>query len=198
MELENGKVFHEPYERAFYLGPERQSKRYNHQIPDDKGKYHNIGVSLMKEYEGTDLVFFKDMGYAIYNHFDEFLQGEFQAFQHTFLMRNPNKPIPSLYAASVNKQLTGWDNFDPDECGFKQLFQLYQFLVANIDENPVVVDAGDLLEDPEGIMRAYCEGIGVKFYKKMLEWEPQHFPRAHAYQGWHNNVLNSSGFRHLR
>ena len=194
MELENSKVFHEPFEQAFYLGPERQSERYKHQSPDDKRTYHNIGHSLIKEYEGVDLVFSKDMGYAVYNHFDEFLQGGFQAFKHTFLIRNPSKSIPSLYAASINKQLTGWDYFDPEEGGFKQLLELYWFIVANIDENPIVVDADDLLEDPEGIMRAYCEGIGVKFDKKMLEWEPRHLPRVHAYRGWHTNVLNSSGF----
>jgi len=195
MELENSKIFHEPYSWAYYFGPERQSERYKHQSPDEKQTYQTVGKSLVKEYDGIDLVFSKDMAYAIYKHFDEFLKDGVRNFQHTFLIRNPKKAIPSLHAASVNKQLTGWEYFDPKEGGFKQMFELYRFIVANKDSNPVIVDADDLLEDPEGIMRAYCEGIGAKFDKKMLEWEPGPVPDWDVWAGWHENALKSSGFR---
>ena len=195
MELENSKIFHEPYSWAYYFGPERQSDRYKQQGPDEKKKYQTIGKSLLKEHDGIDLVFSKDMAYAIDNHFEEFLEDGIRSFQHTFLIRNPKKAIPSLYAASVNKQLTGWEYFDPKESGFKQMFELYRFIVTTKDTNPVIVDADDLLEDPEGIMRAYCEGIGVRFDKKILEWEPGPVPDWDVWAGWHENALKSSGFR---
>ena len=191
-ELENTKVFHELYTDAYYFGPERQSDRCKQQTPDEKMTYQTVGKILLKKYDGIDLVFLKDMAYAIDNHFEEFLDGDIRSFQHTFLIRNPKKAIPSLYSASVNKQLTGWEYFDPKEGGFKEMFELYRFIAANKDSNPIIVDADDLLEDPEGTMRAYCEGIGVRFDKKMLEWEPGPVPDWEMCVGWHENVLKSS------
>jgi len=196
MEIKNSKVFHHPFEQAYYFGPERQSGRYSHYSPDEKKTYQTIGKSLVKEYDGVELLFCKELAIFVKNHFGELLKGGFQDFQHTFLIRNPKKAVPSLYAASINKQLTGWDYFKPEDAGFKELLDMYRFIVANKEENPVVVDAGDLLEDPEGIMRAYCEGIGVTFDIEMLHWEPRHLPIVHAPEnrGWHTNVINSTGF----
>ena len=195
MELDNSKVFHEPYLQPFYYGPERQSERFKHVSVDEKKTYNATGKPLLNEYDGIDLVFSKDMAYFVYNHFDELLRDGLRNFQHTFLIRNPSKTIQSLYAASMNTQLTGWDYFDPEEdAGFKELLELYSFIVANKDDNPVVVDADDLLEDPEGIMRAYCEGTSVKFNRRMLEWEAQHVPEWKTCGGWHVNAISSSGF----
>ena len=195
MELENSKIFHEPYSWAYYFGPQRQSIRYENQTPDEVHNYKAIGKNLLKEYDGIDLVFSKDMAYAVDNHFNELLGDGMSSFQHTFLIRDPKKAIPSLHAASVNKQLTGWDYFDPEESGYRQMYELYTFVVKHIDKCPVIVDADDLLEDPEGIMQAYCEGIGARFEKKILEWEPGPVPDWDVWAGWHENALKSSGFR---
>ena len=195
MELENCKTFHEPYLQSFYFGPERQSERYKHLNPDAKKTYDAIGKMLKKEYDGIELVFSKDMAYYMHNHFEELIHGGLQQFQHTFLIRNPAKSIRSFYVGSISKVQSGWDHFDPDECGFKELFELYKFIVAKKDKNPIVVEADDLLEDPEGIMRAYCEGIGVTFDRNMLEWKNRCIPEWNVCGGWHDNVRNSSGFR---
>ena len=44
-------------------------------------------------------------------------------------------------------------------------------------------------------MQAYCERIGASFEKKMLEWEPRPVPDWDKFEGWHENVLKSSGFQ---
>jgi len=195
MELENCKTFHEPYLQSFYFGAERQSERYKHFDPDEKKTYDAIGEMLEKEYDGIELVFSKDMAYYMCNHFQELIHGRLRQFQHTFLIRSPAKSIRSFYLGSINKVQPGWDYFDPDEGGFKELLELYRFIAAKKDKNPIVVDADDLLEDPEGIMRAYCEGIGVTFDRKMLEWKNRCIPEWNVCGSWHDNVRNSSGFR---
>ena len=53
----------------------------------------------------------------------------------------------------MNKALTGWESFDPHESGFKQMYELYTYLEEKIDHEIVVVDAADLLMDPEGTMK---------------------------------------------
>ena len=194
MELENSKIFHEPYSNAFYFGPERQSRRYLNQAPDSKSTYCAIGKMIQKEYDGIDIVFSKDMAYCVDGHFTEFLSEDFGDFKHTFLIRSPRKAIPSLYKASMNKSLTGWDHFDPVEAGFRQMYELYKFITSELDQTPIVIDADDLLDNPEDVMRAYCEGLGLKFDPAILKWEPGPVPDWDVWAGWHENALKSSGF----
>ena len=153
MEVENSKIFHEPYSKPYHFGPERQSPRYLSDPVDSSSSYSHIKALLTKEYDGKDFLFSKDMAYAIENHFEILLDKDLKDFQHTFLLRNPRKTVPSLYKASVNKSLTGWESFDPHEAGFSQLQDLYDFVKENLDENPVIVDADDLLRDPEPTVR---------------------------------------------
>ena len=115
---------------------------------DLKASYSEIERMLSKEY-GVEVLFSKDMAYAVENNFEKLSCKSLSKFQHTFLIRNPRKSIPSLYKASTNKQLTGWDYFDPVEAGFRQLYELYHYVQKMFNVNPVVIDADDLLEDPK-------------------------------------------------
>ena len=152
MEVKDSKVFHEPYAGSYHFGPERQSPRYTHLPVDPSVSYNEIEKLLTKEYD-VDVVFSKDMAYAVEENFDRIATKELKEFQHTFLIRNPRQAIPSLYKASINKQLTGWDYFDPNEAGFKQMYDLYNFLNARLERNLIVIDAGDLLVNPEETMK---------------------------------------------
>lgn len=150
MEIKDSKIFHEPYSKPYHFGPERQSPRYLSDDVDHESTYENVHSLLTKDYDGVELIFSKDMAYAIDNHFDLLLDKKLHEFQHTFLVRDPRRTVLSLYKASMNTQLTGWDYFDAEEAGFTQLKDLYEFVRKHFDENPVVVDADDLQQDPEG------------------------------------------------
>ena len=194
MNLKNSKIFHEPYSLPFYFGPERQSKRYNLEAINAKATYRSVSKLLQKEYDGVDLVFVKDMAYYIDKKFDIFLEDGFKNFKHTFLIRSPKKAVVSLYKASVNAKLTGWDYFDPVEAGFKQMFEFFQFVRSHLDPSPVVVDADDLLDNPEGIMQSYCEALGLEYQENMTKWTPGPVPDWDTWAGWHEDALKSSGF----
>ena len=43
-----------------------------------------------------------------------------------------------------------WDYFDPDEVGFKELYQLFSLATNQLGQTPVVIDADDLLKQPGG------------------------------------------------
>ena len=107
---------------------------------------------MSKEYNGVEILFSKDMAYAVENNFEKLSCKSLREFQHTFLIRNPRKTIPSLYKGSINKQLTGWDYFDHEETGFRQLYELYHYVQKTFNVNPVVIDADDLLENPKETM----------------------------------------------
>ena len=195
MTLKNSKVFHEPFSSAYYFGPERQSRRYAPQLNSPEATYGKISKMLQKEYDGKDLVFSKDMAYCVENKFDIFREEGFETFQHTFLIRNPVKAVRSLYKASTNPKLTGWGHFDPTEAGFRQMLELYEFVKQHNRNEPVVVDADDLLESPNETMQSYCQAVGLEYEEHMTSWEPGPVPEWDTWTGWHDDALKSSGFK---
>ena len=171
MEIPNSKVFHEPYANPYYYGPERQSPRYLSQDIDTSASYGDTNLLLTKQCDqNLNLIFCKDMAYAIENHFEMLVNDNgLREYQHTFLMRDPRKTIPSLYKASTNKQQPGWEKFYPYEAGFKQLQELFDFVKANLDASPVVIDANDILADPEATIKGKnCNFSNMEIYMDFL------------------------------
>ncbi|KAL8794186.1 MAG: hypothetical protein Q9195_003254 [Heterodermia aff. obscurata] len=63
-----------------------------------------------------------------------------------------------------------------------------------------VVDADDLLDDPSGIIEAYCKSVGLEYDSKMLDWstEEDHRQAKDAFKKWkgfHDDAINSSGLK---
>lgn len=63
-----------------------------------------------------------------------------------------------------------------------------------------VIDADDLLDNPEGVLRKYCASIGIDFSPSMLCWDDdQH--HAHAkeafekWDGWHDDAIHSKDLK---
>ena len=150
---------------------------------------------LQNEYDGSDFLFSKDMAYHVENKMHIFTEEGFKNFQHSFLIRHPLKAVYSLYKASTNPTLTGWNYFDPAEAGFRQMLELYEFVERNIHRNPVVVDADDLLDYPNEILQSYCEAVGLEYEENMTSWEPGPVPEWDTWAGWHEDALKSSGFK---
>lgn len=107
MTLKNSKIFHEPYSKAYYFGPEKQSPRYASQETNQQATYRSISKMLQKEYDGRDFLFSKEMAYCVENKMHIFTEEGFKNFQHSFLIRHPLKAVYSLYKASTNPKLTG-------------------------------------------------------------------------------------------
>ncbi len=111
--------------------------------------------------------------------------------KHAFLIRNPQEMLPSL--ARVTPDPTVQDT------GLPQQLELYRFLLARTGETPPVMDSRDVLENPEGMLRALCGALKVPFLESMLSWPPG--PRASDgvwARYWYHRVESSSGFRPYR
>jgi hypothetical protein len=63
-----------------------------------------------------------------------------------------------------------------------------------------VIDADDLLDDPEGILRAYCKSVGLEFTTDMLNWDNEE-DQARAqnafekWKGFHDDALGSKDLK---
>lgn len=103
-------------------------------------------------------------------------------FQHTFLIRTPEKGVPSYYKCCVDGA-AGFEYFDPAEAGYKELAILYAYLTNPESEynrsssSPAdtikypLIDAAELLKNPDVVVRDYCQAVGIPFEDNMLKWE---------------------------
>ena len=191
-ELADVKVMHEPYQYAYYLGPERRSGEYTNIVLEPDATFEAAKKRITAQYDGYDAVFVKEMAYYIEGHYEDYITEPFTAFKHTFLIRNPLKTVTSLYKACESAILNDFSSM----AGFRHIYELFQ-VVKRVDPSPIVIDADDLLDNPEAIMREYCSATGLPFSTSMLSWSPVAIPdwvSCPDYEVWHGSVIRSSGF----
>lgn len=63
-----------------------------------------------------------------------------------------------------------------------------------------VIDADNMLDNPEGIIRAYCAAVGMDFKEEMLIWDTEEaHERARAafekWKGFHDDAIESTSLK---
>ncbi|MDT0343941.1 sulfotransferase-like domain-containing protein [Streptomyces litchfieldiae] len=109
--------------------------------------------------------------------------------RHAFLIRHPRETIASCHALNPG---IGYD-----QIGFEALHELFTVVRQRSGETPVVIDAEDLMADPEGIIRAYCARMDITFRAGALAWRPETRKEWLPTREWHRDVSASSGFEVL-
>ena len=178
---------HEPFGEAWYQGEDPFWPRLK---PGDKT---TPGLTIESVWDGIrarasrEPVFLKDFPHYI-NHMwtPEFLSH----FTHAFLIRDPAKTLTSMYDK--------WPDFDEGEVGFPEQRALFDLLAALHGAPPPVIDSDDLLENPTGMVAAFCEAVGIPFIEDALSWEPG--VDAGDYSWWdggsfHANLKASTGLK---
>lgn len=147
-------------------------------------------------------------------------------FHFTFLIRDPHSSIPSYYRCTIPPldDVTGFYEFYPSEAGYDELRRFFDYargvgLVQQKEpvmedgaddangsngqtETPEVclIDADDLLDDPEGILRAYCKSVGLEFHPEMMNWDTEE-DQQHAkevfekWKGFHEDAIYSNDLK---
>ncbi len=119
--------------------------------------------------------------------------------------------------------MTGFYDFMPNEAGYQELRRLFDYLrsvgqvgpgiasripaAVDIDGYTMtnghsarvdicVVDADDLLDNPNGVIEAFCKSVSIEYSDRMLNWESEEDQRyareAFAkWTGFHEDALNS-------
>ena len=109
-------------------------------------------------------------------------------FKNVFLIREPRQLIASF--AQVIEQPTIRD------IGLKHEYELYSYLVEQQDHEPIVINSGEILKDPERLLMILCDRLDLPFDRGMLHWPagPKPFDGIWA-PYWYENVWKSTGFR---
>ncbi len=110
---------------------------------------------------------------------------------NAFLIRDPDEVVASF--ARRREEPALW------ELGFEMQARLFDEVAELTGTAPPVLDARDVLEDPEKSLRALCSAVGVPFSERMLHWPPG--PRASDgvwAEHWYDAVRASTGFAPYR
>ncbi|MFI6377782.1 sulfotransferase family protein [Streptomyces sp. NPDC050546] len=105
--------------------------------------------------------------------------------RHTFIIRDPAEAIASHYAR--NPELTS------DEVGFGHSWEIFELMREATGRMPVVVDADDLVADPEGIAAAYSALTGLPHRPDALAWPAGERPEWQVFEAWHRDAATSTG-----
>ena len=87
-----------------------------------------------------------------------------RAVTNCFLIRDPAEVIASYI--KKNREPT------VEDVGFVQQAEIFEFVRRQIGVVPPVIDADDVLRDPDRILRRLCHAIGAEFSNAMLSWPP--------------------------
>jgi hypothetical protein len=108
-----------------------------------------------------------------------------------FLIRDPREVIASYVKKREKPAL--------EDLGFIQQAEIFDYVRNRTNSTPPVIDAKDVLVDPERALRLLCAAVGVEFSKSMLSWAPG----VHETDGvwarhWYAEVAKTTSFRPYR
>lgn len=181
VERDDFEVLHEPFSAAYYYGTDRLSDRYSDEEPKADYSYESVLREVLRPREKR--VFLKDMAYQAKGVLDP---GFIASFANTFIIRDPKYVI-----ASLEKM---WPDFTLEETGFEQVYWAFRY-ATEAGEDPVVVDAMTFSENPEAVLSAYCEHLGVPFDPRSLSWESREVEEWEMWDEWHDRAQQSTGIK---
>lgn len=132
------------------------------------------------------VLFFKQMAH----HLVELDRSFLAHTANVLLTRNPREMLPSLRQNIERPTLR--------DTGYAMQTELFEELRAHGQEPPVL-DARELLDDPRGVLAALCTRLGIAFEEAMLSWNPGPRPEDGVWAPhWYASVHRSSGFQPYR
>jgi hypothetical protein len=108
-----------------------------------------------------------------------------------FLIRDPREVIASYVKKREDPAL--------QDLGFMQQVEIFDFVCSRTNSVPPVVDARDVLENPERVLRLLCDAIGVEFSESMLSWAPGFRETDGVWaKHWYGEVATTTSFQPYR
>lgn len=105
-----------------------------------------------------------------------------------FLIRDPGEAIVSYLKKNREPSV--------EDVGFPQQVAIFDYVRAETGRVPPVLDARDVLENPEKMLRLLCEAVGVEFDERMLSWPPGRRATDGIWaKHWYAEVERTTGFQ---
>ncbi len=134
---------------------------------------------------GRRVFYQKQMTHHLLPHVD---RGWLRQVTNCFLIRDPRDVIVSYMRKNGDPT--------PEDIGFPQQAEIFDFVCAETGAIPPVIDAADVLREPRGTLQLLCHAFGVEFTEAMLSWQPGLRESDGVWaKHWYQEVANSTSFR---
>jgi hypothetical protein len=182
-------VIDEPF-YAYYLNATGKQHPGAHEvIASGETDWRKVIAQLTGPIPNARRIFFqKQMAHHLLPEVDREWLG---AVTNCFLIRDPREVISSYIKKREDPAL-------PD-LGFIQQAEIFDFVRTRTKSIPPVIDAKDVLETPERMLRLLCEAIGVEFSESMLSWPPGMRETDGVWaRHWYGEVAKTTSFQPYR
>jgi len=112
---------------------------------------------------------------------------DFEGFTHAFLIRQPERMIASYLR---KRESAAFEDF-----GLERQAEFFDREADRLGRAPPVIDARDVLANPQAVLSSLCEALAIPWERAMLAWEPG--PRSTDgpwAPHWYGAVEASTGF----
>ena len=203
-QIDGIKHFCEPFALPHYFGPDKRSVQFANEpevakrfgkIPTYQDKLQEITL----KYSNYDINFIKE--HAMYAWPDIIPKEILQSSYHTFIIRNPEKAIKSVYRQTLcDFEESVWSHIVPEELGFKEQWLMFELITKDLKMEAMVIDADDLMKAPKQVLESYCSFVGLQYSQCMLDWskddtKTEDKPWDFLPNSWIKDVKETTGFR---
>ena len=142
-------------------------------------------AKICTQSKGSGICYQKHMVQHLHNSFDSrwILQ-----LTNCFLIRNPEEVVDSFLLKLPDAKF--------EDFGFDQQLNIFDLVARNMNATPLVIDATELRNNPENILKKACDRLSISWDSRMLEWESG----LRSYDGvwaphWYPSVESSTCFK---
>jgi len=135
--------------------------------------------------QGKSIFYQKHMAHHLLDGIDREWLGK---LTHCFLIRDPREMLTSL--------IRKYERVGLADTGLPQQVELVEFVRKSLGRTPPILDARDVLTDPERMLRKLCDALEVEFTPAMLHWPPGLRETDGIWAvHWYDAVEKSTGFQ---
>jgi hypothetical protein len=182
-------VIDEPF-YAYYLNATGKQHPGAHEvIASGETDWRKIIAQLTGPIPNAKRIFFqKQMAHHLLPEVDREWLG---AVTNCFLIRGPGEVIASYIKKREEPALS--------DLGFMQQAEVFDLVRTRTNSVPPIVDAKDVLENPERMLRLLCETVGVEFSELMLSWPAGMRETDGVWaRHWYGEVAKTTSFQPYR
>jgi Sulfotransferase domain len=182
-------VIDEPFYAYYLQATGKKHPGADEVIATGETDWRKVVAQLTGPIPGDNSIFFqKQMAHHLLPDVDPDWLG---AVTNCFLLRDPREVISSYVRKREDPEL--------EDLGFVQQAAIFDFICSRRKSIPPVVDAKDVLENPEKILRLLCDAVGVEFSDSMLSWPPGVRETDGIWaKHWYGEVAKTTSFRPYR
>lgn len=112
---------------------------------------------------------------------------DFDGFTHAFLIREPERMIASYLR---KRESAAFEDF-----GLERQAEFFEREADRLGAAPPVIDANEVLANPEAVLSKLCAALGIAWDHMMLAWPPGRRPTDGPWAPhWYGAVEASTGF----